>query len=64
MKTRTIVLAVVLLALLAASSALAQTAPLYIKQFGSDNYDYPTETTTLRRNKRKPFENLDFTEIL
>lgn len=46
MKTRTIVLAVVLLALLAASSALAQTAPLYTKQFGSDNYDYAMKTVT------------------
>ncbi len=46
MKTRTIVLAVVLLALFAVSSAHAQTAPLYIKQFGSDNYDYAMKTVT------------------
>ncbi len=46
MKSRTIVLAVVLLALFAVSSAFAQTAPLYIKQFGSDNYDYAMKTVT------------------
>ncbi|MCU0530465.1 MAG: SBBP repeat-containing protein [Syntrophales bacterium] len=46
MKSRTIVLAVVLLALFAVSSAPAQTAPLYIKQFGSDNYDYAMKTVT------------------
>ena len=46
MKSRTIVLAVVLLALFAVSFAFAQTAPLYIKQFGSDNYDYAMKTVT------------------
>jgi hypothetical protein len=40
MKTRTLVLAVVLFALFAASSVFAQTAPLYIKQFGSAQIDY------------------------
>lgn len=46
MKSRIIVFAVVLLAMLAASPVLAQTAPLYIKQFGSDNYDYAMKTVT------------------
>ena len=46
MKTRTIVLAVVLLALSAAASVSAQTAPLHVRQFGSDDYDYATKTVT------------------
>ncbi len=46
MKTRTTILAVVFLALFAASSVFAQTAPLYIKQFGSDGYDYDTRIVT------------------
>lgn len=40
MKTRSLVLAVVLLVIFAASSVFAQTAPLYIKQFGSSQIDY------------------------
>lgn len=46
MKTRPIVLAIVLFALFAVSSAHAQIAPLYSKQFGSDNYDYAMKTVT------------------
>lgn len=44
MKTRCLVLAAVLLVLLAASSASAQTAPLFISQFGSVDYDYAVKT--------------------
>lgn len=40
MKTRCLVLAVVLLSLFAALSAHAQSAPLYIRQFGSAQMDY------------------------
>ena len=40
MKARTLALVVVILALFAASSVCAQTAPLYIRQFGSSDYDY------------------------
>ncbi|HQG83598.1 MAG TPA: SBBP repeat-containing protein, partial [Syntrophales bacterium] len=46
MKTRTIVLAVILLALSAAASVSAQTTPLHVRQFGSDDYDYATKTVT------------------
>jgi len=46
MKTRCLVLAVLLVALLAATSAPAQTAPQFIRQFGSVDYDYAVKTTT------------------
>ena len=46
MNARCLVLAVVLLSLFAASSVPAQTAPLFIRQFGSDNYDYAMKTVT------------------
>ena len=45
MKTRCLVLAVLLVALLAATSAPAQTAPQFIRQFGSVDYDYAVKTT-------------------
>jgi hypothetical protein len=40
MKTRHLVIAVVLFALLAGSAAFAQTLPQYTRQFGSDTYDH------------------------